>query len=76
MNGIAADSASPPPRATVDAGPFASLSYEQCLDFLVSLAKIAHAKGMEIGSDEVMYEDGYYPESQIVPGGHAHAHET
>ncbi|KAJ5443454.1 uncharacterized protein N7458_007326 [Penicillium daleae] len=73
-NGISADSASTTARSTVDPGPFAALSYEQCLDFLVSLAKIAHAKEMELPSEEMMYEDGYFQESQVNLV--AHLHET
>ncbi|GLI76646.1 hypothetical protein PoHVEF18_004920 [Penicillium ochrochloron] len=71
-NATAGGSASPPAQAAVDAGPFASLSYEECLDFLVSLAKIAHAKEMELHSDEMLSEDGDFPESKFVPGGDEH----
>lgn len=56
-NSIASDSQPSPARPTVDAGPFAAFSYDQCLDFLVSLAKIARAKEMEAISDETMYEE-------------------
>ena len=71
-NATAGGSASTPAQPAVDASLFASLLYEQCLDFLVSLAKIAHAKEMELHLDEMMYEDRDFLESQNVPGGDEH----